>query len=158
MKASSTATSGAAAASGIASGPSGSQIPSAMIASVIAISGAAALGGTLALHCHAACSFAVGDSIVLGRVAGIRIGVNWSWLVAVALITWTLAAGVFPDQDPGLGKPTYIVMGVVAIRRRQFTDHARLMLAMAAAILVLACAGQALRTARDLARIDPPRQ
>jgi hypothetical protein len=27
----------------------------------------------------------------LGRAAGIRIAINWSWLIAFALIVWTLA-------------------------------------------------------------------
>jgi Zn-dependent protease len=56
----------------------------------------------------------VGDSIRLGRVAGIAIGVNWSWLVALVLITWTLAAGVFPAQNPGLGDATHVGMAIVA--------------------------------------------
>lgn len=34
----------------------------------------------------------MGDSFQLGRIAGIRIGINWSWLVVFALIVWTLAA------------------------------------------------------------------
>jgi Zn-dependent protease/predicted transcriptional regulator len=50
----------------------------------------------------------------LGRVAGVEIEVNWSWLVVFALITWSLASGVFPDQDPGHSRDTYVVMAVVA--------------------------------------------
>lgn len=50
----------------------------------------------------------------LGRVAGIRIGVNWSWLVVFALIAWTLASAVFPDQNPGLSDGAYVAMGIVA--------------------------------------------
>ena len=34
----------------------------------------------------------MGDSFQLGRIAGVRIGLNWSWLVVFALIVWTLAA------------------------------------------------------------------
>ena len=30
-------------------------------------------------------------TLQLGRIAGIRIGVNWSWLVVFALIVWSLA-------------------------------------------------------------------
>lgn len=56
----------------------------------------------------------MGDSIRLGRVAGVAIGVNWSWLVALVLITWTLAAGVFPAQNPGLGDGTHLAMAIVA--------------------------------------------
>ncbi len=56
----------------------------------------------------------MGDTFSLGRIAGVRIGVNWSWLVVFALITWTLASGVFPEQNPGLGDGTYVAMAVVA--------------------------------------------
>ena len=41
----------------------------------------------------------MGDSFQLGRIAGIRIGINWSWLVVFALIVWTLAANVFPHHE-----------------------------------------------------------
>ena len=53
-------------------------------------------------------------SIKLGRIAGIQIGVNWSWAVVFALIVWSLAVGVFPSQNPGLSHATYIAMAVVA--------------------------------------------
>ena len=56
----------------------------------------------------------MGDSISLGRIAGIRIGINWSWLVVFVLIAWTLAAGVFPETNPGRSDGTYIAMAVVA--------------------------------------------
>ena len=56
----------------------------------------------------------MGDSFRLGRVAGIEIGVNWSWLVVFALIVWTLAATVFPDTSPGLGDGSYVAMALVA--------------------------------------------
>jgi Zn-dependent protease/predicted transcriptional regulator len=56
----------------------------------------------------------VTTSIELGRIFGIRIGINWSWLVVVALITWTLAAGIFPETNPGLSDTTYIIIAVVA--------------------------------------------
>jgi Zn-dependent protease len=53
-------------------------------------------------------------SITLGRIAGVRIGINWSWLVVFALIAWTLASAVFPSQNPHLGKPTYVAMAFAA--------------------------------------------
>lgn len=56
----------------------------------------------------------MGDSFRLGRVAGIQIGVNWSWLVVFALIVWTLAASIFPETNPGFGDGTYLAMAVVA--------------------------------------------
>jgi Zn-dependent protease/predicted transcriptional regulator len=54
------------------------------------------------------------SSLELGRIAGIRIGINWSWLVVVALLVWSLASGVFPSQNPGLGNGTYVAMALVA--------------------------------------------
>ena len=43
----------------------------------------------------------MGVSFRLGQIAGIRIGLNWSWLVVVALITWTLKSGIFPGTSGG---------------------------------------------------------
>jgi Zn-dependent protease len=54
------------------------------------------------------------DSLTLGRIAGIRFGVNWSWVIVFALIVWTLATGIFPRQNPGYADSTYVAMAVVA--------------------------------------------
>jgi len=54
------------------------------------------------------------ESIYLGRIAGIRIGVNWSVLVLSALLIWTLAVGVFPDTLPDRSQALYVTLGVVA--------------------------------------------
>jgi Zn-dependent protease len=56
----------------------------------------------------------MGDSIVLGRILGIRVGINWSWLLIAALLVWTLAGAVFPSTNPGLSTATYVVMSAVA--------------------------------------------
>ncbi len=56
----------------------------------------------------------VNPTLTLGRVAGVRIGINWSWLIVFALIVWTLGASVFPAQDPHLSTGTYAAMAVVA--------------------------------------------
>jgi Zn-dependent protease/predicted transcriptional regulator len=53
-------------------------------------------------------------SISLGRIAGIKIGINWTWLIVFALITWSLATQIFPDQNPGLSDATYVVIALVA--------------------------------------------
>ena len=53
----------------------------------------------------------------LGRVAGIEIGLNWSvlgLLALLALLMWTLATGVFPSTNPGLGDNAYFAMAVVS--------------------------------------------
>ena len=56
----------------------------------------------------------MGTSLRLGRIAGIEIGVNWSWLVVFALLVWTLATGIFPSTNPGLGKGVHVAMAIVA--------------------------------------------
>ena len=50
----------------------------------------------------------------LGRIAGIEIGINWSWLIVLVLMLWTLAAGIFPAENPGLSDGTYVAMAIVA--------------------------------------------
>ena len=53
-------------------------------------------------------------NISLGRIGGVEVRVNWSWLVVLALIVWTLADGVFPSQNPRLSRDTHLAMAVVA--------------------------------------------
>lgn len=53
-------------------------------------------------------------TVTLGRVAGVEIGLNWSWLVIFALIIWSLGASVFPDANPGLSDVAYGAMAVTA--------------------------------------------
>jgi len=53
-------------------------------------------------------------SVRLGRILGIPFGISWSWLLVFGLITWTLGSGIFPHENPGLGRTTYYVMAVVA--------------------------------------------
>ena len=54
------------------------------------------------------------SSVELFTIRGIRIGVNWSWLVIFALIVWTLADAVFPSTNEGLSGATYVAMAIVA--------------------------------------------
>ncbi len=56
----------------------------------------------------------MGTSFRLGRIAGIEIGLNWSWLVVFALLVWTLATGIFPSTNPRLGGGTHLAMAFVA--------------------------------------------
>jgi Zn-dependent protease len=49
----------------------------------------------------------------LGRIAGIRIGVNWSVLVIFALIAWGLAVSRFPAAYPQYGNGAYIAVAVL---------------------------------------------
>ena len=54
------------------------------------------------------------DSITIGRIAGISVGINWSWLIVFALIAWTLAASIFPSTNPGLADGAYVAMAIIA--------------------------------------------
>jgi Zn-dependent protease/CBS domain-containing protein len=54
------------------------------------------------------------SSVTLGRIGGVAIGINWSWLIVFGLIVWSLAAGVFPETNPGLADGVYIAMAIAA--------------------------------------------
>ncbi len=53
-------------------------------------------------------------SIRLGKIAGIEIGIHYSWFVVLALFTWSLAAGFFPDRYEGWSQVTYWGTAIVA--------------------------------------------
>lgn len=50
----------------------------------------------------------------LGRIAGIDVGVNWSWIVIFGVLVWVLSQRVFPDGGSTLSQNTYIAMAAVA--------------------------------------------
>ncbi|MGW3104315.1 site-2 protease family protein [Streptomyces sp. NPDC001100] len=54
------------------------------------------------------------ETFSLGRIAGVRIGLHWSVLVIVMLVTVTLAAGRFPDAHPGRPAWVYWSLGLLA--------------------------------------------
>jgi len=54
------------------------------------------------------------QSIRLGRIAGIPVGVNWSVVVIAALITWTLAGVILPDAVPDQAPVAYWSAGLAA--------------------------------------------
>jgi Zn-dependent protease len=53
------------------------------------------------------------DSIHLGRVAGIRVGLNWSLLVMVAVVALGLSNDRFALEVPGYTSGAYAVAGIV---------------------------------------------
>lgn len=53
-------------------------------------------------------------SVRLGRIAGIEVGVHYTWLLAFALIAWTLAVGLFPAIVHGRTMALYWIMGILA--------------------------------------------
>lgn len=53
-----------------------------------------------------------GRSFDLFSIFGFKIRLDLSWFVVAVLVTWTLAAGYFPNAHPDLGRGTYWAMGV----------------------------------------------
>ncbi len=54
------------------------------------------------------------SSFRLGRIAGIEIGIHYSWIFIFALIAWSLAAGFFPQSSPGHSAASYWLTAIVA--------------------------------------------
>jgi Zn-dependent protease/CBS domain-containing protein len=45
---------------------------------------------------------------------GVSVTADWSWLLIVGLLTWSLATVAFPDAYPGHSTTAYVVMALVA--------------------------------------------
>jgi Zn-dependent protease len=56
----------------------------------------------------------VKQSIRLGRVGGVPVGVHWSVAVIFGLVTWELADVIFPNAYGGGARPAYWVAAVVS--------------------------------------------
>jgi len=50
----------------------------------------------------------------IGRIAGIRIRVDWTWSIIFVLVTVSLAVGYFPVVLPGLSTGVYWGLGIVS--------------------------------------------
>ena len=53
-------------------------------------------------------------SFQVARIAGVEIGVHYTWLFAFALITWSLAQGFFPASYRGWSSGAYWLTGALA--------------------------------------------
>jgi Zn-dependent protease/CBS domain-containing protein len=53
-------------------------------------------------------------AIRLGRILGIPIGINYTWFVALWLLTWSLARSYYPTTFPGFPQTTYFTMGLIS--------------------------------------------
>jgi Zn-dependent protease/CBS domain-containing protein len=49
----------------------------------------------------------------IGRIAGIEIGIHYTWLFAFVLFSWFFAQLTFPQQYPNWDKATYWITGVI---------------------------------------------
>ncbi len=50
----------------------------------------------------------------IARIAGIDIGIHYTWFIIFVLITWSLAAGYFPVEYPGWGDLLYWLTAALA--------------------------------------------
>ncbi len=53
------------------------------------------------------------SSIRLFRIAGIEIGIHYTWFFIFLLVTWSLAQGYFPPLYPNWGTLSYWIMGAL---------------------------------------------
>jgi len=56
-----------------------------------------------------------GKSFKLFTMFGFTVSMDWTWLILAALITWSLATGVFPRSIEGLAEGTYWLMGAAGV-------------------------------------------
>ena len=54
------------------------------------------------------------ESLRLGTIAGVRVGINWSVLAIFVLLAFGLASGQLPAQFPDAGTAAYVAGGVIA--------------------------------------------
>ncbi len=54
------------------------------------------------------------SGLKIARLFGIDVYIDWSWLLVFLLVTWDLAAAVFPSLHPNWGLDLNIAMGVLA--------------------------------------------
>jgi Zn-dependent protease len=53
-------------------------------------------------------------SFRIGKIAGIEIDINWSWIIILVLLTVSLATGWFPQLYPGWSTATYWITSLIA--------------------------------------------
>lgn len=56
---------------------------------------------------------AMSETISLGRIAGIHVGLNWSMLLIFWLVVWSLASQLLPDAAGGQSRAAYWAVAVV---------------------------------------------
>ena len=53
------------------------------------------------------------DTIRLGRIAGIKVGLSWTVLLIAGLITLSLTSSILPLAAPGFSDTSYLIVGVL---------------------------------------------
>jgi Zn-dependent protease len=56
----------------------------------------------------------VRETVSLGRIAGVKVGINWSALAIVVVIVAGLATGQLPGEYPGRSPVAYVIAAVIA--------------------------------------------
>jgi Zn-dependent protease len=56
-----------------------------------------------------------GRSFRVARIAGIPVGVSPLWLIIVALFTWSLGAGYYPGEVPGISAAASYALGLASV-------------------------------------------
>lgn len=56
----------------------------------------------------------LGRGIKIGKILGIEIYVDFSWLIIFVLLLWSLSRGFYPVKYPNLSESTYIIMGAIS--------------------------------------------
>src|SRR4030042_1726223 len=54
-----------------------------------------------------------GSRMKLFKLLGFEVRIDLSWLIIAVLVTWSLAANLFPYLYTGLSRETYWIMGIV---------------------------------------------
>jgi Zn-dependent protease/CBS domain-containing protein len=62
---------------------------------------------------HSGGVFIMRGSLKIGRIAGIEIGIHYSWILAFALFIWIFAMGAFRIDYPGWSISTYWIAGAI---------------------------------------------
>ena len=55
----------------------------------------------------------MGTGLKIGKIFGIPIELHVSWFLIFAMVTWSLASGLFPQEYPNMQSGLYWVLGVV---------------------------------------------
>ena len=55
----------------------------------------------------------MGSSFKIGKIAGVEIGVHWSWLIIFVLITWSFASGILEEFFPQWSETRRWIVGVI---------------------------------------------
>jgi Zn-dependent protease len=54
------------------------------------------------------------STVRLFKIKGIQVGLSWTWIFVLLLVSWSLGSVMFPATYPGLSGATYLVTGLIA--------------------------------------------